>query len=104
MKTLLSLALMMIAACPTAVFAADPPAGGGCMMMKKEPAPAGCCCCAKMQSKPETAKATDMEALIEEMKTAKGDQLLDSLAAVLNKLIEERKAAQAAPAAPGHQH
>jgi hypothetical protein len=105
MKTLQSLALIFIAACPTAAPAADaPPGGGGCMMMKKEPAPPGCCCCAKMQSKPDAAKATDIETLIEQMKTAKGDQLLDSLAAVLNKLIEERKAGQPAAGASGHQH
>lgn len=71
----------------------------------KQPAsaPPVCACCEKMK-----AAAPTLEQLVANAKTAKDDQLLDALVAVLNKLVEERKAAQgsATPAAApeGHQH
>jgi hypothetical protein len=55
------------------------------------------------------AKTADLNALVDKMKTAKGDQVLDAFAAVLNEILAERKAAQdkapeaTAPPA-GHQH
>ncbi len=60
--------------------------------------------------KPDTAAAApNLDQLLATAKEAKGDQLLDALAAVLNKLIEERKAGQPSPtpsaaAPPAHQH
>ena len=98
-------ALSLLAAFSLPSLAADAP-GGCCAMMKKEPAPQPACCCMKMAAKPEAAAAApDMDALVDQIKTAKGDQLLDTLAAVLNKLIEERKATQGKPAeAPAHVH
>ena len=83
---------------------------GDCCAPKPPPAsPPACTCCEKMKS---AAVAPTLEQLIANAKTAKDDQLLDALAAVLNRLIQERKTAQgAAPAAleapaapPGHQH
>ncbi|MEI9892682.1 MAG: hypothetical protein WDN28_01880 [Chthoniobacter sp.] len=57
------------------------------------------------------AKAPDLDALVDKMKTAKGDQVLEAFAAVLNEILAERKAAPdkapeaAMPAAPpAHQH
>jgi len=96
-----------------ASFAADEPAAKeGCKMMKKEPVPEPACCCKKMMEKSEeTAKAPTLESLVDKMKTAKGDQVLDAFAAVLNEILAERKAAPnkapeaATPAAPpAHQH
>ena len=96
-------AFSLLTAFSLSSLAADAP-GGCCAMMKKEPAPPPACCCMKMAAKPEAA-APDMDALVDQIKTAKGDQLLDTLAAVLNKLIEERKATQGKPAeAPAHVH
>lgn len=76
-------------------------------MMKKEAAPEpACCCCKKMMSKSEgETKPADMDALLEQLKTAKGDQVIDTLAAVLNKLKAERQSTPGkAPEAPAHQH
>jgi hypothetical protein len=52
----------------------------------------------------ETEKA--VEELVSKAKSADGDQLLDALASILNKLIEERKAGQpeAATSATPHVH
>jgi hypothetical protein len=95
-------------------FAADEPATKeGCKMMaKKDPAPApepACCCQKMMAAKSEApAKTADLNALVDKLKTAKGDQVLDAFAAVLNEILTERKAAQdkapdaAAPPAEHH--
>lgn len=96
-------------------FAADEMIKDGCKMMaKKEPAPEPACCCQKMMmaKTEEPAKAPDLNALVDKMKTAKGDEVLDAFAAVLNKILAERKAAQdktpdASPSAPApaeHHH
>jgi len=91
-------------------FAADEPAAAkeGCKMMaKKEPAPEPACCCDKMKA--EAAAKPDLNALVDKMKTAKGDEVLNAFAAVLNEVLAERKAGQdkapeaAAPPA-AHQH
>lgn len=97
-------------------FAADEPAAKeGCKMMAKKeaapaPAPEPACCCQKMMAaKSEApAKTADLNALVDKLKTAKGDQVLDAFAAVLNEILTERKAAQdkapdaAAPPAEHH--
>jgi hypothetical protein len=91
----------------SALVAEEASAGGGCAMMKKkEPAPAeSCCCCKKDQAKTEAAtKPQDLGGLVDQLKAAKDDQLLDSLAAVLNKVIEERKGGPKAEAPHVHQH
>lgn len=93
-------------------FAADEPAAKeGCKMMaKKEPAPEPACCCEKMKAAKADAPAKpDLNALVEKMKTAKGDEVLNAFAAVLNEVLAERKAGQDkapdAPAPPAaHQH
>ena len=93
-------------------FAADEPAAKeGCKMMaKKEPAPEPACCCQKMMAaKSEApAKTADLNALVDKMKTAKGDEALNAFAAVLNEVLSERKAAQdktpEAPAPPAEHH
>ena len=112
MKTPFLLTALLSAALAAGAMAADEGAAKeGCKMMKKEPAPEPACCCQKMMAKKEAAPAPDLDALVEKMKTARGDQVLDAFAAVLNKLLAERKAAQdgapeaPAPAAPpAHQH
>ena len=112
MKTISLLTTALAFTLATASFAADETAAKeGCKMMKKEAAPEpACCCCEKMMAKAATpAKGPDLESLIDKMKTAKGDQVLEAFAAVLNQILVERKAAQDkapdAPAAPpAHQH
>lgn len=81
------------------------------MMAKKEPAPEPACCCQKMMAaKSEApAKTADLNALVDKMKTAKGDEVLNAFAAVLNEVLAERKAApdkapEAAAPPAGHQH
>ncbi|MDR3406578.1 MAG: hypothetical protein P4L99_29100 [Chthoniobacter sp.] len=112
MKTTSLLTTILALTLGATSFAADEPAAKeGCKMMKKEPAPEPACSCKKMTEKSEeTAKAPSLDALVEKMKTAKGDQVLDAFAAVLNEILAERKAApdkapeEAAPAAPAHHH
>ncbi|MEP6669273.1 MAG: hypothetical protein ABJF10_08985 [Chthoniobacter sp.] len=113
MKTLSLLTALLALTFAAGSFAADETAAKeGCKMMKKEPAPEPACCCQKMMAKTETpAKAADLDSLIDKMKAAKGDQVLDTFAAVLNQIMAERKAVQekapegATPAAPpAHQH
>lgn len=105
MNTKLSIALTLAVAVSSMALAADE--SGKCCAMPKPQPPPSCCCCAKMQ-KADTAAEPNLDQLLANAKEAKGDQLLDALAAVLNKLIEDRKTAQpgATPgAAPqGHQH
>lgn len=115
MKTISLLTALALLASVSGTFAADEMMKDGCKMMpKKEPAPEPACCCQKMMAAKteESAKAPDLNALVDKMKTAKGDEVLDAFAAVLNKVLAERKAAQdkapdAAPSAPApaeHHH
>jgi len=110
MSSLLTTAFIFTFA--AASFAADEPAAKeGCKMMaKKEPAPEPACCCQKMMAAKSEAstKTADLNALVDKMKTAKGDEVLNAFAAVLNEVLAERKAAQdkapeaAAPPAEHH--
>lgn len=106
MKTTFPLATAIIVAVSSIALAADEPAKC-CEKPKPEPAASGCCCM-KMQKVATTESKTSLDQLLAKAKDAKDDQLLDALAAVLNKLIDERKAAKsgAAPAAApeAHQH
>jgi hypothetical protein len=116
MKITSLLTAMIVLASAGGSFAADEAAAkDGCKMMaKKEPAPEPACCCMKMMmaKSDEPAKTADLDSLIDKMKTAKGDQVLDAFAAVLNKILAERKAAQdkapeattPAPAPAEHHH
>ena len=113
MKTLSLLTPILVSLLAAGSYAADEAAPKeGCKMMKKEPAPEPACCCEKMMAKMEKpAKTADLNALVDKMKTAKGDQVLDAFAAVLNEILAERKATQdkapeaVTPAAPpAHQH
>ncbi|HSI11732.1 MAG TPA: hypothetical protein VK961_06790 [Chthoniobacter sp.] len=96
MPSLLTTALVLTFA--AGAFAAEESAAKeGCKMMaKKEPAPEPACCCQKMMAaKSEApAKAADLNALVDKMKTAKGDDVLNAFATVLNEILSERKAAQ----------
>jgi hypothetical protein len=100
MKTTFLPTAMLLLAFSSGVFAADEMmTKDGCKMMpRKEPAPEPTCCCQKAMTmaKPEAAtKAGDnLDALVDKMKAAKGDEVLDAFAAVLNKILAERKAAQ----------
>jgi len=107
MKTSLSIAAALGVAVSSMALAADEP--GKCCAMPKPQPPPSCCCCAKMQKTDVAAAAPSLDQLLSNAKEAKGDQLLDALAAVLNRLIEERKAVQPSPApgaaaSPAHQH
>lgn len=109
MKTPSLLTAMLVATFAAGSLAADETAAKeGCKMMKKEAAPASTCCCQKMMAKNEAPAKPSLESLVDKMKTAKGDQVLDAFAAVLNEVLAERKAAQdktpEAPAPPAHQH
>lgn len=103
MKTMFAIFAAITAAVSTVAFAADEP-GKCCDKPKPEPT-ASCCCCAKAQ---KAAASPTLEQLVATAKDAKGDQLLEALGALINKLIEERKGMQPSPApgaAPqGHQH
>jgi hypothetical protein len=76
------------------------------MAPKKEgPAAMSCCCMnMKMQGNQAADKAQDLNALVEQMKTAKSDQLLDAMAAVIKKLIEERQAGETKEPEAAHHH
>jgi hypothetical protein len=116
MSFLLGGAMLVVAAAGS--FAADEPAAKeGCKMMAKKeaaPAPAAAepaCCCEKMMAAKSgaPAKTADLNSLVDKLKTAKGDQVLDAFAAVLNEILTERKAAHdtapdAAAAHAEHQH
>ncbi len=75
--------------------------------MMKPQAESGCCCCCKMKSQSAVAQPT-LDELLAKAKDAKGEDLLNALSAIINKLVEERKAGQpsGAPTAvpQGHQH
>ena len=97
MKTTSLLIALVLLASGGGALAAEEMAKDGCKMMaKKEPAPEPACCCQKMMTAKteELAKTPDINALVDKMKTAKGDEALDAFAAVLNKILAERKAAQ----------
>lgn len=109
MKTMLSMTVAFAVAAASTAFAADESGTAKCCAPPKPQPPPSCCCCAKMQKKTDVAEAPpSLDQLLANAKDAKGDQLLDALAAVLNKLVEERKAAQSgsapAPAPQEHKH
>jgi len=113
MKTPLLLTGLLFTSLAAASFAEDAAPKEECKMMKKAPTPEPTCCCEKMMAKKEAAVAApNLDALVEKMMKAKGDQVLDAFAAVLNKLLAERKEAQDKPAAdasapataPEHHH
>jgi len=101
MKTTFLPTAMLLLAFSSGVFAADEMMGKDCckMMSRKEPAPEPTCCCQKAMTmaRPETQGADNLDALVEKMKSAKGDEVLDAFAAVLNKILADRKAAQDKP-------
>ena len=108
--TLLTTALVLTFAAG-ALAAEESAAKEGCKMMaKKEPAPEPACCCQKMMAaKSEAPAKPDLNALVEKMKTAKGEEVLNAFAAVLNVVLAERKAApdkapEAAAPPAAHQH
>ena len=100
MKTASLITAFTIALCAATVAlgeepVAAAPAKEGCKMMKKEPAPEPACSCSKAKSE---EKAPDLSALVEKLKTAKGDDTLSAFAAVLNEIVAERKGASDKPA------
>ena len=113
MKTIFLVGVALAMAVSNAALAAGEPnvgmgMGGAMMGGTNPPSLPGCCCSRQMQKTEAAAAEPSLDQLLSNVKDAKGDQLLDALAAVLNKLIDERKAAPpgSAPVTPpqGHQH